>query len=68
MVEDGVVSAIIDGETVRFGWQGAMTVNGRAVSWEEYPHYDSAYTQTPWGAETMTLAHGGKSLTLALKG
>jgi hypothetical protein len=65
--ESGAVCATIDGEDVRFGWEGPMRANGQAVSSEHYPHYDNLYTHTPWGAETMTLAHGGKSLTLELR-
>ncbi len=66
-VDGGIVSAKIDGEQVRFGWEGEMTVDGKAVSWADYPHYDNAYTHTAWGEPTMTLRHAGKAMTLDLQ-
>ncbi|MEO8396087.1 MAG: hypothetical protein ABI700_24045, partial [Chloroflexota bacterium] len=68
-VADGVVSATIDGENVRFGWHGDMIVNGQfVIRGDDTPHHDNIYTHTPWGADTMTLAYGVKSLTLDLRG
>jgi hypothetical protein len=66
-VENGALSASIDGEMVGFGWEGALTVDGNAITWDDYPHYDNAYTHTPWDAQAMTLAHAGLALTLDLK-
>ncbi len=55
------------GDTLAFGWEGAMTVNGKPERWEDFPHYDNLYTHTPMGAEIMTLAFNDQSLTLDLK-
>src|SRR5262249_22063962 len=66
-VEDSALCATIDGDSVRFGWEGALIVYAEAVHWNNYPHYENAYTHTPWGAETMTLKYDDKALTLDLK-
>jgi hypothetical protein len=55
------------GDILDFGWQGAMLVNGKPENWRDYPHYDNLYTQTPMGAETMTLSYNQHSLKLDLK-
>jgi hypothetical protein len=54
------------GRALVFGWSGALTVDGQAVPADDFPHYANAYTQTPLGAEAMTIRHGGMSLKLDL--
>jgi hypothetical protein len=54
------------GQDLAFGWHGALMLNGQAVSWEDFPHYQNLYTDTPMNAKTMTIRHKGSSLTLDL--
>jgi hypothetical protein len=54
------------GRAVAFGWAGPLIVDGQPVDWSAFPHYSNAATDTPLGAETMTIAHQGDSLRLDL--
>ncbi len=56
-----------DGRNIAFGWDGPMTVDGRAEDWIDFPHYANAYTDTPMDADTMTLRFGDAVHTLDLK-
>ncbi|MDX2141643.1 MAG: hypothetical protein SF123_26385 [Chloroflexota bacterium] len=56
-----------DGAALRFGWEGALTVDNQAQDWDSYPHYANVYTDTPMDAPTMTIAHAGESLTIDLQ-
>ncbi|MDZ4766533.1 MAG: hypothetical protein SGI73_18505 [Chloroflexota bacterium] len=65
--DDGVTWTTPDGETLAFGWETPFMLDGVAQSWDDSPHYDNAYTQTPMDANSMTIAHNGLTLTLNLK-
>ncbi len=54
------------GQALAFGWEGALTVDGIAEDWGDYPHYENAYTQTAMDANTMTIQHDGQALVLNL--
>jgi hypothetical protein len=55
------------GQTIQFGWEGALRVDGRPEDWENYPHYANAYTHTPLNAEQMTINYSGDSVVLDLR-
>ena len=54
------------GADLAFAWEGDLLLNGQAISWEAFPHYENRYTQTAMNAKTMTIQHNGLSLTLDL--
>jgi hypothetical protein len=56
-----------EGTRLDFSWQGALSVDGAAVDWSDYPHYDNACTHTPFGADVMEIAFDGARLALDLR-
>lgn len=56
----------LEGEHVAFAWEGALTVDGQPQDWENFPHYENAYTQTRIGDTLMHIQHAGDTLTLDL--
>lgn len=54
-------------KTLAFAWEGAMLVDSQPENWDDYPHYENAYTQTAMNVETMTITHEGETLALDLK-
>jgi hypothetical protein len=55
------------GKHLAFGWEGALRVNDVPENWDDYPHYENAYTQTALDAGQMTIQYGDLSLTLDLQ-
>jgi hypothetical protein len=56
-----------DGTAIGFSWDGPLTINGKPEDWENFPHYENHYTQTPMGAAVMSIRHDDLSLTLDLQ-
>jgi hypothetical protein len=56
-----------EGIHIRLSWTEGLTVNGHPTTTDHYPHYANAYTDTPMGAERMTIAHREKQLIIDLK-
>jgi hypothetical protein len=54
------------GDKLSFGWDTPFTVNDALHERETSLHYANAYTQTPTGAEVMTITYEGQSLRLDL--
>jgi hypothetical protein len=48
------------------GWTGAFRIQHKPEDLSDFNHYANAYTETPMGAPTMTIAHAGESLTIDL--
>ncbi len=69
-INDGIVPTItcsdINGTVLRFGETGGLWVNDVEYGFEDFPHYDNEYTHTPMNADTMTITHGDRTLTLDL--
>jgi len=66
--ESGVVNwKIPDGDSLRFAWEGAFRLNDEPQSWDDFPHYENAYTQTPMNSEQMIITHTYDRLVLDLK-
>ena len=53
-------------QTLGFGWDGPLLLDGLPQLLSGYPHYENAYTHTPHGADTMTIRHGEETLVLDL--
>ncbi len=67
LIENGRVTCIApSGDALAFGWTGDLIINGVTVSWADFPHYENLYTQTPMGADIMTITHDGQSHTIPL--
>lgn len=47
-----------DGHTLAFGWEGPLRVDGQTQDFDDFPHYENLYTNTPMGAQSMTLRFG----------
>jgi hypothetical protein len=54
------------GRALVFGWGGALYVDGQPTTWDDFPHYENAYTHTLMDAERMLIRHAGLSLGLDL--
>jgi hypothetical protein len=67
MRETGVVWVTPENQRLAFSWDQPLLVDGEAQDWNDFPHYENDYTQTPMGAETMTIRHGEQTLVLDLK-
>lgn len=65
--DTGVVWITPDDQTLNFSWDQPLMVDGQAQDWNDFPHYENAYTQTPMGAETMVIHYDAESLVLDLK-
>jgi len=52
------------GETLRFGWQGPLVLNGEAQALDNFPHYDSLYCTCALGDEVMEIQHNRDILRL----
>lgn len=57
-----------DGQTLAFGWEEPLLVNGTPQQLSNFPHYDNLYTHTPLGADQMKISHNGQQLVLDLSG
>jgi hypothetical protein len=51
---------------LELAFEGAPTRNGQAFSEGGFERYDSPYSQTPWGARKIAIAHAGAKLDLDL--
>ena len=51
---------------IRFGWNGALSVDNVQVSLKAYRRYENAYAQVEFGAHEINLAAGEHALTLNL--
>jgi hypothetical protein len=58
--------ATLRGESVEFGWEGALAVDGAAVPLSGYPHYDSPYCVAELPAEEMEIQYQGNVMRLVL--
>jgi hypothetical protein len=54
-------------DEIAFGWEGPLTLNGVAQDWENFPHYQNAYTDTPLDASQMVIHYEGEQLVLPLE-
>ncbi len=53
------------GESLAFGWQGPLTIDGEAQALSGFKHYDNPYSQTDLHAELMDIQFGGTLMRLA---
>jgi hypothetical protein len=53
-----------NGEALAFGWDAPFRVNGRPQKWDDFPHYENAFTHTPLDSTQMDIHHRGDSLLL----
>ncbi|MBK8026889.1 MAG: hypothetical protein IPK19_37260 [Chloroflexi bacterium] len=53
-----------EGQSLAFAWTGPLMVDGAPESWDDFPHTSNAYTDTPLGAESMTIRFGDEALSL----
>lgn len=65
-VGTGVRWQTLEGEQLAFFWEGAMTLDGQAQDWDDFPHYENAYTSTRTGSTLMHIRHNDQTLTLDL--
>lgn len=66
-VEDAVVRwTTPNSQRLAFGWKGPLLVDDAPQNWDDFPHYENAYTQTKMGAPLMQITHNGQTLTLDL--
>lgn len=58
-----------DGQTLQYGWGQPLRIDEQIISFDDFPHYENAYTTTPLDADTMTItdADASSMLTLNLK-
>ncbi len=61
---DEVELTSLRGEQVRFGWTGALRINGKVKKLSGFKHYDNPYCTSPLGAKTMDIRYGGEVLRL----
>lgn len=54
------------GHRLTFAWEGALKVDDQAVDWDDIPHYENRYTNTPLNAKTMTIRHEDQQIVLHL--
>ena len=59
-----VCCATLRGETLAFGWEGPLTVNGKEQPITGFKHYENPYCTTDWPASDVEIHFGGQSLTL----
>jgi hypothetical protein len=52
------------GERLSFGWDSPFLVDDRPQSWEDFPHYENRFTQTPLHSQQMTIRHADEVLHL----
>jgi len=52
------------GETLRFGWTGALKVNGKIKKLSGFKHYDNPYASVKLGAPSMQIAYGSEAMKL----
>jgi hypothetical protein len=55
-----------EGHALAFAWEGPLWVDGRSQDFSDFPHYENLYTDTPAGADTMTIRHGEDALTMGV--
>ncbi|OPZ25056.1 MAG: hypothetical protein BWZ02_02621 [Lentisphaerae bacterium ADurb.BinA184] len=61
-VEGGVERIVYDSPSlgrVEAGWQGGLSVAGRRIAIHDYPRFDNAYCQAPFGVRTIVVRCGG---------
>jgi len=56
--------AALRGETLAFGWEGPLTVNGKEQPLTGFQHYENPYCAVDWPASDMEIHWGDQSLTL----
>ena len=52
------------GETLAFGWQGPLLLNGQEQPLDGFKHYDSPYCEVELGAEQMDIRYGDQLMRL----
>ena len=50
--------------TVRFGWTGPLTVDGKEIALHDYPRWDNRYTHADFGSERFHFEFESKGLDL----
>jgi hypothetical protein len=50
--------------TVKFGWDGPLTLNGTDIPLRGYPRWDNPYVKAAFGAQQFDIQLGGKTLYL----
>jgi len=56
--------ATLRGETLAFGWEGPLMVNGKEQPITGFKHYDNPYCTVDWPTSQMEIRVDDKSLTL----
>jgi hypothetical protein len=62
--ELSIKSATLRGETVAFGWEGPLSVDGKEEPITGFKHYDGPYCEVDWPAEQMDIRLGEQVLRL----
>jgi hypothetical protein len=62
--ELGVRCATLRGQTVSFGWEGPLIIDGMEQPITGFMHYDTPYAAVSWPATDMEIHFGGQSLAL----
>jgi hypothetical protein len=62
--ELSVQSATLRGETVAFGWEGPLWVDGKEQPITGFKHYENPYCVADWPAEQMDIRLGEQVLRL----
>jgi hypothetical protein len=60
----GVSCTTLRGETLSFGWEGPLTVNGQEQPLSGYAHYDNPYCRAEWPASAIEIQYGDYMLRL----
>lgn len=66
-VKFGALSAnltALRGETLEFGWDGPLRVNGAETPITGFKHFENPYCTADWPTDRMVIAHQGRELTL----
>ena len=53
--------------SIRFGWEGAFSVDGREIQLHDYRRYDNPYSQTEFNSDEIKIAAGEHELILNWK-
>jgi hypothetical protein len=66
--EETVEFTTLRGDTLRFGRQGPLLVNGEDVPLKGFPHYENPFTTTPLDSREMVITWGEEGLRLDFGG
>jgi len=53
--------------TMKFGWDGPLTVENKEIALHNYPRWNNPYAQVEFGSERFHIEHNGKKLDLDFK-